>query len=256
MNSLVSTSSVGRPCQTPSASPRKSGWIMTQTWHDLLFAHWPVSPEQLRPSVPSQLEIDTLAGNAWLGIVVFRLSGVRLRGLPEVPFLSAFPEINVRTYVSDGNQSGVYFLSLDTNNPLAIAIARPWFRLAYFSSRISFTQRGDGIRFTSRRVQRGAPSANFSGRYSARSCTLNEPSELARWLAERYCFYACDSKSGQNMYRCDIAHRPWTLQHAQATIVQNTMALSHGIELPAVEPLLLYARYMKAHVWRVVKVQS
>src|SRR5215211_2454367 len=125
---------------------------MTQTWHDLLFAHWPLPPDALRPAVPPELEIDTFDGVAWLGLVVFRLSDVRLRGFPEVPLVSHFPEINVRTYVTYGEKPGVYFLSLDADNRLAIALAKPWFRLAYHYSRITFRERPEGIHFRSRRA--------------------------------------------------------------------------------------------------------
>ncbi len=74
-------------------------WIMAQSWHDLLFAHWPVPASSLRSQIPPQLGIDTFEGNAWLGVVPFRMSGVRLRAAPALPWLSSFPELNVRTYV-------------------------------------------------------------------------------------------------------------------------------------------------------------
>src|SRR5438477_3264168 len=117
-------------------------WTMAQTWHDLLFAHWPVSPDLLEPLVPRGVEVDTCEGSAWLGLVAFRLSGIRLRGLPQVPFLAGFPEVNVRTYVAAGRNAhripGVYFLSLDAGNLLVSAIASPWFRLAYHHAHIRF----------------------------------------------------------------------------------------------------------------------
>src|SRR5437667_10413934 len=90
----------------PWALP-KGRWAMTQTWHNLLFAHWPLSPGALRSVIPSELDIDTFDGNAWLGIIPFRLSGVRLRGWPEVPFVAKFPEINVRTYVTHEGRPGI-----------------------------------------------------------------------------------------------------------------------------------------------------
>ena len=57
-------------------------WIMAQTWHNLLFAHWPIALDALRPLVPANLQIDTFNGQAWIGIVAFRLSGIRLRPHP------------------------------------------------------------------------------------------------------------------------------------------------------------------------------
>src|SRR5437870_3081095 len=106
-------------------------WIMTQTWHNILFVHWPCPPELLRPLLPEELSIDTFDGSAWVGIVAFRMTGIRLRGFPAMPIVERFPEINVRTYVRFDNRPGVYFLSLDADNPFAIALAKPWFRLAY-----------------------------------------------------------------------------------------------------------------------------
>ena len=72
-------------------------WVMAQRWHELLFAHWPVEAGALRPLVPDGLELDVREGQAWLGVIPFRMTGVRLRGTPATPGLSAFPELNVRT---------------------------------------------------------------------------------------------------------------------------------------------------------------
>ena len=91
-------------------------WIMAQSWHNLLFAHWPIDAARLRtlrPLIPAALEIDTFDGEAWIGVVPFRMSGVRLRGTPALPTLSAFPELNVRTYVKRDGKPGVWFFSLD-----------------------------------------------------------------------------------------------------------------------------------------------
>ena len=99
---------------------------MRMTWHDLLFAHWRVDPESLRSRVPPGLSIDEHGGSAWLGVVPFTMSGVRARWVPPVPGAAAFPELNVRTYVTsekDG-RPGVWFFSLDAANPLAVRGAR------------------------------------------------------------------------------------------------------------------------------------
>src|SRR6266404_10006502 len=107
-------------------------WAMAQSWHDLLFAHWQVDAAALRPLLPPQLQIDTFGGSAWLAVVPFRMTGVRLPGTPALPWLSAFPELNVRTYVTCDGEPGVWFFSLDAGNALAVAIARAWFHLPYF----------------------------------------------------------------------------------------------------------------------------
>src|SRR5580765_8013592 len=94
-------------------------WVMTQTWCDLLFAHWPVSPAALERVVPPQLELDLFEEQAWLGVIPFRMEGVRPRGMVALPWFSATPEINVRTYVTFGGKRGVYFFSLHAANPAA-----------------------------------------------------------------------------------------------------------------------------------------
>src|SRR5688572_2505606 len=110
-------------------------WIMWQRWHDLLFAHWPVPTDVLRTIVPAPLALDTFEGQAWIGVVPFRMTGIRPRYLPALPWLSATPEINVRTYVTVNGVPGVYFFSLDAASYPAVVVARSMFRLNYRHAR-------------------------------------------------------------------------------------------------------------------------
>ena len=222
--------------------------VMVQTWHDLLFAHWLVSADMLQEKIPAGVELDTFGGQAWLGVIAFRLSDVRLNGVRAVPWVSNFPEVNVRTYVTRGDKPGVFFLSLDADNPLGIALAKPWFRLNYYQARIEMKSRDNDVLFRSRRRSGGSQVAQFEAVY--RPCGSEfraRPGSLEAWLTERYCYYA---EGRGRLYRCEIHHPPWRLQLAQVEICRNTMALSHGIELPATEPLLHYARKMKALIWQ------
>jgi uncharacterized protein YqjF (DUF2071 family) len=228
---------------------------MTQTWHNLLFAHWPVPVDLLRPAVPHQLALDTCGGTAWIGVIAFRLSGIRLRGTPEFGPVSHFPEVNVRTYVRVGDMPGVYFMSLDADNPLAIALARPWFRLPYYQASIGFSAGPQGFSFSSRRTRGGAAEAEFSASYMPESpAAYPARGTLEHWLTERYCYYTV-ARSGR-LYRCEVHHAPWPLQRASAEIAANTMALSHGIMLPETEPVLHYANYMKALIWPLRRVRG
>src|SRR5690348_14257143 len=119
-----------RPWPVPSGP-----WIMVQTWNGLLFAHWPVPPQVLRPLVPRELPLDTFQGSCWLGITPFQITGVRARGLPPIPGLSRFPELNVPTYVGLDDKPGVFFFSLDAANLPAVCGARVFYHLPYFHSR-------------------------------------------------------------------------------------------------------------------------
>ena len=149
-----------RPWPMPS-----SPWVMTQTWHDLLFAHWPVDAAVLREKIPSQFELDQFDGQAWLGVVPFHMSNVSPRGVPALPWISAFPELNVRTYVRVGGVPGVYFFSLDAANPAAVAIARTMFHLPYFSAAMKVEERDGWIDYASHRDTNSGPGAEFVGRY-------------------------------------------------------------------------------------------
>src|SRR4029079_10001655 len=132
-------------------------WVMAQVWHDLLFMHWPMPVDRMHQRVPAPLELDTFEGRASLGIVPFRESGVRVRWTPPLPGLSAFPELNVRTYVRHGDRPGVLFFSLDAASALAVSAARTWFRLPYYRARMRCEPEGEGIRYSHDRTHTDAP---------------------------------------------------------------------------------------------------
>jgi uncharacterized protein YqjF (DUF2071 family) len=221
---------------------------MAQSWSQLLFAHWPVSPDVLRPLIPAGLQIDIYDGRAWIGIVPFYMSHVRARGLPLILGTNAFCELNVRTYITDGNKAGVWFFSLDTTNPLAVFGARTAFHLPYYRAGMSLEREGDTITYHSRRTHSGAPSAEFSAIYCPTSPVFHStPGTLTSWFTERYCLYSVD-RSGR-LYCGEIHHAPWPLQDAQADIRLNTMAEASGIHLPNTAPLLHYAERLDVVTW-------
>src|SRR5579885_503577 len=115
----------------PTRKPRR--WpVGRMNWRELLFIHWPIRPEELRPLVPSQLELDLFEGTAYVGLVPFTMTGVRPVGLPPIRGLSSFHETNIRTYVHRGGcDPGVWFFSLDAANRIAVALARNLFHLPY-----------------------------------------------------------------------------------------------------------------------------
>jgi uncharacterized protein len=225
------------------------GWVMAQIWHDLLFAHWPVPQAILRPRIPAQLAVDTFDGQGWLGVVPFRMSGVRLRGTSRVPWLSAFPELNVRTYVVADGKPGVWFFSLDAGNALAVAIARAWFHLPYFRARMSCQESHGGIEYASERTHRGAPSGAWHGHYGPVGEVFSaQCGSLEHFLTERYCLYAAGSEGGVS--RGEIHHAPWPLQAAKAELRKNTMAEAAGFSLPAEPPLLHFSKRQDVVVWQ------
>ncbi len=227
-------------------------WIMTQQWHELLFAHWPIAPAKLRPLLPTSLPLDTFEQQAWVGIVPFRMSDVRPRGIPAVRGLSFFPELNVRTYVTLNGIPGVYFFSLDADNPIAVALARSLFHLPYFNARMRCQRSGDTITYRSYRTHQHAPHAAFVASYRPTApVTYAARNTLPHWLTERYALYTV---IGQHIYRGDIHHPQWPLQAAEIDITCNTLAAGHALDLPDTAPLLHYAHMQEVLIWPLQRV--
>lgn len=232
-----------RPWPLPSGP-----WVMAQRWHDLLFAHWPVPLAAVRALVPAGVEIDTFDGVAWLGVVPFRMSDVRLRGTPALPWLSFFPELNVRTYVVRDGKPGVWFFSLDAGNIAAVAIARRWFHLPYFHASMRVAERDVWLHYQSARTHRGAAAASLQMKYRPIAPPqIAQTGTLEYFLTERYCLYTADGRG--RLIRGEIHHAPWPLQLAEAEFAENTMARAAGIALPASKPLLHFAKRQDAVVW-------
>lgn len=227
---------------------------MAQRWNDLLFAHWPVDAGAVRALVPRSLPLDVRDGAAWLSITPFRLSGLRPRGLPVIPGLSRFPELNVRTYVTVDARPGVFFFSLDAGSALAVAGARTLYHLPYFRAAMRIRAAADGtVLYQSQRTHRAARPAEFTARYRpAGPVVRHSPGTLDHWLSERYCLYAVDS--ARRVYRAEIHHRPWPLQPATAEIGRNTMAAAAGIPLPGPPARLAFARRLDVVVWPPVRI--
>ncbi len=227
-------------------------WIMTQTWHDLLFAHWALPPASIRPLVPAQLELDLFDGRAWIAVTPFRMSRVHPRAVPSIPGLSAFPELNVRTYVRVAGQGGVFFFSLDCTKGPAVWAARTFYRLPYFRAQMSVEHETEAVRYLSRRLE--YRPAEFRGAYwPASEVRPSLPGTLEHFLTERYCLYTVHRAQ---VYRAGIHHLPWPLQQAQAEIAVNTMAAAAGVELPPQPPLLHFSRELKVFVWPLERVSS
>jgi uncharacterized protein len=231
----------------PWPLPRRP-WVMAQTWADLLFAHWSVAPEEVRPAVPPELELQLFDGRAWLGVTPFEVRNLRPRPTTPVPWLSRFPEVNVRTYVSAGGKPGIWFFSLDAASRPAVAAARRLYRLPYFRARMAIDRAGGAVRFTSARSDAGAPApAALRAVYEpAGEPFAPLPGSLEHWLTERYCLYTLDDR--RRVLRAQIHHPPWPLQPATGEIEANTMADELRLEL-AGQPLLHYARRQDVVFW-------
>ena len=219
-------------------------WVMVQSWQQQLFMHWPVRREMLRELVPAPLELDTYHGTAYVGVTPFVLSDLRMRFLPPLPGVSRFLETNLRTYVRIGGKPGVFFFSLDAASRLAVAGARMSFGLPYFFAEMEIQRQSEWIRYRSKRLGR---SAELVVRYRPAGEAFHAaPGSLEHFLIERYALYVT---RGARLVRGDIHHRPWTLQPAAAAIESNTVPQAHGIDLPAIDPILHYSERQDSLIW-------
>jgi uncharacterized protein YqjF (DUF2071 family) len=229
-------------------------WLMTQTWNDLLFAHWRVDVSQLRAKIPSVFELDLFDGDAWVGVVPFYMTNVAPRGVPSLPWVSEFAELNVRTYVRVADRPGVFFFSLDAANALAVQAARSLLNLPYYTAAMSVTSRPSNV-VEYRSERRSEPSAQFDATYTSMGATF-APVEgsLEYFLTERYCLYHLHHTGAP--YRLDIHHPPWPLQSAEADLKQNTMAAASGIALPGDRPVLHFAKRQDMVAWPPATIDS
>jgi uncharacterized protein YqjF (DUF2071 family) len=237
-----------RPWRVP---PRP--WVMGQSWCDLLFAHWPVDPNAVRPHVPPQVALDLRDGQAWISITPFEVRGTRLRGTWPPPLLSRFPELNVRTYVTVADRPGIWFFSLDAGSALAVAAARTAYRLPYFRARMRIDRpAASTIEYVSERDDpRGAPAV-LRARYRPLGGHRHPaPGSLEAWLVERDRLYTVD---GGRVDAGDIHHRPWTVQDAHADLRVNTMTEAFGVDLDG-DPVLQYAGRQDVVFWPLERVQ-
>ncbi len=217
-------------------------------WRDALFLHWRADAGALRRVVPPGLELDLYDGEAWISIVAFRITGARARGLPRMLGLPPFNEINVRTYVRDAEKPGVWFLSLDAANAVAVRAGRSGLHLPYVRARIDGSWDGTACAYRSERTDPRGGSSRFAA--AARihgESRIAAPNTLEHWLAERYCFFTVDRR-GRTL-RGDVAHEPWPLHDATPAIAENTLLAAANVA-PLNDNLLAHASPgVSTHAW-------
>lgn len=234
-----------RPFPLPSSS-----WVIAQTWSNVLFMHWPVQLEAIKPFLPSSLQVDLYEGKAWIGIVHFKVSNMHFRGLPSIPLLRSFLQLNVRTYVMYKGVPGVYFFNLDVNHLPSVMGARFFYSLAFRQSNMAAVVKNSChfqsfYSFGQKREELDIFYQPVSHPYFADKGTFDY------WASERYCLF---TKRRNELYRGDIHHTRWTLQKAEATIIRNTMASFLPHNYFQQEPILHFSQEKKAFFWPLQKM--
>jgi len=232
-----------RPFALPEAP-----WVMHQAWNDFLFMHWPVAVEQVRAVVPEPLELHLHEGTAYIGIIPFHMTDVRPRGTFNVPGVSAFPELNVRTYVIVNGEPGVYFLSLEASHRIAVETARLTYNLPYYKATMKWSRTDGTVHYHSVRTDGRGPSAELQGTYTpVGDYYYVQKGGLKHWLSERYRLYTVN-RAG-DILTTDVHHLPWPMRDVEVDFPTNTMAESHGISLPDSPPIVHYSPGVDVLIW-------
>lgn len=199
--------------------------ILRQAWWTLTFLHWKFSPQEVRPLIPPELELDLFDGYAWVGLVPFYLTNLTHVNAPAVPWISHFLETNVRTYVYDREgKRGVWFFSLDAARLTAVVGARAAYALPYYWAKMSLKQEGNNVRYSSRR-RHGPPAAtDIEIEFGER---IDTPSALESFLSARWRLFA---HRGGQLLRADVEHPRWPLHRAQLIRVSDTLLRAAGVE--------------------------
>jgi uncharacterized protein YqjF (DUF2071 family) len=223
--------------------------LLTVTGRDVLFAHWPVDPAEVRRLLPDALAVETFDGSAWVSVLALENPAVAPgSGTVPPPPGRGFPQLNFRTYASAGGTSGVYFLSLDSGRRLPASVGRFAFGLPFHRARMRMTRRGEAVTVRSRRTGSDPPAA-FGARYRPTGETYRAAAgSLEAFCVERtrYLLPASEDArapvAGTTGVRVGTVERaPWDLRPAEASIRYNTLFEAAGLPAPESDPVVAYS---------------
>ena len=211
--------------------------VMRHYWRWLTFLHWRYPADVVQSHVPDGLAVETFDGTAWVGLIPFLMDEVRPPGLPALPWLSRFPETNLRTYVRgpDG-RTGIWFLSLDAARLPAVVAARATYGLRYFWSTMTVRRTGDQIHYRGARIWPGPSGSRYDVRVEL-GAGRDEAglTPLDHFLTARYSLY---STLLGRLVTADAEHPPWTLRRITLHGLRQDLVQAAGLPEPAGEPLL------------------
>ncbi len=220
--------------------------VMHQDWGKLLFIHWRIEENILRPLIPASLEIDTYGDSAWLAITPFTMWDIRACPpfVPPVPGWDSMHELNVRTYVHHNGVPGVWFFSLDANSRAAVLGARTFFHLPYYNAEIEM----EGKKKIKYRLDRiDEPAAQFRAAWTVgEPLPKSQPGSREFFLTERYILY---TEYDDDLYRARIHHEPWQLYEAELTSFSSTMLEANRLIQPKTQPLVHHADEVNVDIW-------
>jgi uncharacterized protein YqjF (DUF2071 family) len=225
--------------------------VMYQKWHHLLFLHWPVEAGVIRRIIPPTLDVDTYEGRAYVGLVLFTMTGIRPRCLPGVPYFSAFHEFNLRTYVRQGDTAAVWFVSLDAASAPAVRVARKRFLLPYHYAKMSMCREGNSVRYESERQwPQPLPAAVTAEADLGEPNSSAELGTLDHFLIERYRLV---TQSRGKMFSLQVEHGPYPLRSVSIAKVKQSLTAAMGIEVSG-EPIAHFSDGVSTKIGGLIRL--
>ena len=213
----------------------------SQCWSDLMFIHWQVDPDKIQETLPAGLTVDTFDGDAYLGIVPFMMSRVKVGWLPVVPWICAFPETNLRTYVIDeAGDPGVWFYSLEAARVVPVMAARMFWHLNYRWAKMSINKTNNKIEYRGDRMAKPHASYHVDAEiFSNEPAKPAEPGSLTFFLVERYVMF---TQSGSSpLYSGRVWHSPYQLLESQVNQCEQTITDAAGFEVDRTPDHVIYS---------------
>ncbi len=228
---------------------------MFQSWNWLTFLHWRYPAAAIQRILPDGLTVDEHDGSAWVGLVPFRVDDLRLPSMWPIPWISSFPETNVRTYVRDVNgERGVWFLSLDADRLAAVVGARTGFHLPYQWAQMRLDRIGSAVTYSSRRngLLASCPA------HSEIEIEIGDPFE-ADELTERDHFltalFRLYTTFRHGLSYVPVEHDPWPLFRARVLRLDEDLIAATGLPAPEGDPLVHYSPGVEVKVGGPVTVE-
>ena len=203
--------------------------VMKHRWEELLFLHWEFAPEIVQRLLPAGLKVDTFHGRAFVGVVPFLMRRIRPRWLPAVPWISNFHELNVRTYVIDPQgRPGVWFFSLDADQPLGVWCGKNLFGLPYVYSQMKMAHSAERrVYRCQRRNSEHVVETVYTPRGAPAPATIGT---LEFFLIERYLMFI-HSRSG-HLSSGQVWHPPYAISRVDLEHWDATPLSWNGFSIP------------------------
>jgi uncharacterized protein YqjF (DUF2071 family) len=203
-------------------------------WQRTLMIHYEVDPAALQQIVPFQLDLRD--GRAFVSLVAFTLSGMRPRFGSQVSAwllkpISRHDFLNVRTYVREKQESGIYFLAEWLSNRLSAALGPRVFGLPYRFGIIDYDHRYDANSHIGLPLPCPLKGRVINPRtgdaFTYRALLNSEPEfcecdagSLSEWLMERYTAF---TKIGNKRRFFRVWHQPWPQAPVQVCVIEKTL---------------------------------